>query len=133
MRIAIILSCVLLVCMGCEKKLKIEDPHYKELVGTWSTVSDTEKKTVIFTEEGKITILHSAERGSSMFMSEFVYGKNYIVVEGDTLKDYNCFAVRFYKKESVDSAYCNISQKIDNQIVVQPTNQNQRSLFIKIK
>lgn len=38
---------LLLLFFSCEKANKMEDPHYKELIGTWSTVSDTEKKTWI--------------------------------------------------------------------------------------
>ena len=121
---------------SCEKGEEIQDSHFKELVGEWRTVTDSERKTIIVAADGKVVIRHSAERGESFMVNQFFYGDTYLSINEDTLANYTLQEYRdgniknfiFFKKENVDSAYDFLGDKINNQVV-----NSTRSLYTKVK
>ena len=112
------------IFVSCSKidKSKLEQPEFKELVGTWTTdFLNDEDRSVIIYKNGKVKIYKSTERGKSFRISEFKINPSAQTYNGEPLdqlilsskingKDNG--SIIFYKKLNSNVAYVNFGTYI---------------------
>ena len=83
-----ILIFVFLATLSCSKieKSKLEQPEFKELVGTWtSDYPNDEERRVVVHQTGKVEIFKSTERGEKFRITEFKVSESGFTYNGEFL------------------------------------------------
>ncbi len=145
MKLPVILTGLILL-MACSKDKHpiVEDPHFQDLTGTWTSVYEgDDERRVIVHPDGKIEVFKSTERGKRMYFDQYLYVPDEYMVDGsDTLilniillgkKGKYAGGIGFFKKAGSDSARVSLDYdlyikdfKIDTAHVGGPKN-----LFVK--
>ncbi|MGV3631960.1 MAG: hypothetical protein ACO1O6_12190 [Bacteroidota bacterium] len=125
MRIKILIFALLSI-IGCSKieKSKLEQPEFKELVGTWTTdYPNDEERRVIVHKTGKVEIFKSTERGEKFRITEFKISESGFTYDGEFLDHLTLISrvnakvegsIHFFKNLNSDVAYIGFGYYINN-------------------
>ena len=114
------------IFVSCSKidKSKLEQPEFKELVGTWTTdYPNDEERRVIVHKTGKVEIFKSTERGEKFRITEFKVSESGFTYNGEFLDHLALISrvngkvegsIHFFKNLNSDAAYIGFGYYFNN-------------------